>query len=242
MSDRSAHDQLRPLAIHRGWSEFAEGSCLLDAGRTRVLCTASVEEGVPPFLRGSGRGWITAEYALLPRSTGRRNARESVKGKRQGRTVEISRLIGRSLRAAVDLEALGEETITLDCDVLQADGGTRCAAITGAMVALHDAISWLRAEGRLAPEAEPLRHFIAAVSVGIVGGTPMLDLCYEEDSAAEVDMNVVMTGSGRFVELQGTAEGEPFSERQLAQLKRLAKKGIAGLIQAQKTVLGLDPR
>jgi ribonuclease PH len=228
---------LRPLRLTRGYTEYAEGSVLIEAGRTRVLCNASVSDGVPSFKRGSGTGWVTAEYSMLPRSTATRSDRESVRGRRGGRTHEISRLVGRALRAAVDLEALGEQTIQLDCDVIQADGGTRCASITGAMVALADALAWCRAEERLPEGAQPLRCFVAAVSVGLIGGKPVLDLCYEEDVAADVDMNVVMTDEGKYVELQGTAEGAPFSDRQLGRLKKLAADGIGRLVEAQRRAL-----
>lgn len=229
---------LRPLRITRNYLKHAEGSALIEAGNTRVLCAASIEEGVPPFLRGTGGGWVTAEYGMLPRSTGTRSPREAVKGRQSGRTVEIGRLVGRSLRAAVELPKLGERTITIDCDVLQADGGTRCAAITGGMVALYDALRWLRARGRF--KELPLRCFVAAVSAGIVGGKPTLDLCYEQDSAAEVDMNFVMTAAGRYVEIQGTAEREPFGERQLGQLRNLAAAGIKQLVRAQKKALRIE--
>src|SRR5512147_88296 len=206
--DGRATDQLRDIRITRNWLDHAEGSVLVEFGRTRVLCAASFTEGVPRWRKGSGEGWVTAEYAMLPRATNTRGDRESVKGRIGGRTHEISRLIGRSLRAVIDYKALGENTIVLDCDVLQADGGTRTAAITGAYVALADAVSWLRERGSLA--GEPLTGSVAAVSVGIVGGVPLLDLCYEEDVTAETDMNVVMTGDGGYVEVQGTAEGAPF--------------------------------
>lgn len=228
---------LRPLRITRGYTDFAEGSVLVEAGATRVLCTASVIDTVPPFLRGEGVGWVTAEYSMLPRSTPTRMPRESLRGRPGGRTQEISRLIGRSLRAAVDMEALGEVTVQIDCDVLQADGGTRCASITGGMVALADAVTWMRGERLITGDAEPLKHWIAAVSVGVVDGTPTLDLCYEEDSRAEVDMNVVMTETGRYVEIQGTAEGEPFSDRQLGRLKKLAAAGVAEIIAAQRRAM-----
>ena len=230
-----AADACRPLKITRGFTRYAEGSVLIEQGQTRILCNASVETRVPSFLRGSGQGWITAEYAMLPRSTTSRSPRESRKGKPTGRSVEISRLIGRSLRAALDMQALGENCITIDCDVLQADGGTRCAAITGSMVALADAVAWMRQQGMI--ETDPIRHFIAAVSVGIVGGKAYLDLDYELDSAADVDLNVVMTDDHRFVELQGTAEREPFSDRQLTRMKNLAAQGIDALITAQQAAL-----
>jgi ribonuclease PH len=229
-------DELRPLVIERNFTRHAEGSVLIRMGDTHVLCTASVEENVPPFLRGKGQGWVTAEYGMLPRSTHTRSAREAAKGKQTGRTQEIQRLIGRSLRAVVDLKALGERQITLDCDVLQADGGTRCASITGAWVALSDACAKLVAEGKL--PANPLRDHVAAVSVGIYRGVPVLDLDYPEDSDCDTDMNVVMTGRGGIVELQGTAEGEPFTRAQLDALTDLATAGIGRLIEAQKTAIG----
>ena len=227
--------ELRPVRFHRQFTRHAEGSVLVEMGFTRVLCTASVEEKVPSFLKGSGRGWVTAEYGMLPRATHTRGAREAASGKQSGRTQEIQRLIGRSLRAVTRLEVLGERQVTIDCDVLQADGGTRCASITGAMVALADAFSWLRSEGKL--PADPLRDFVAAVSVGIVEGEPVLDLDYAEDSGSDTDMNVVMTGAGRFVEIQGTAEKAPFSREQLAQLLELASGGIAQLIALQRSAL-----
>ena len=229
--------ELRPLAITRGYTKHAEGSVLIEAGETRVLCTASVEESVPPFLKGRGQGWVTAEYGMVPRATNTRVRREAAEGKQSGRTQEIQRLIGRSLRAVVDLAALGERTIRIDCDVLQADGGTRCASITGAMVALADALAGLRARGAIA--RDPLRDFVAAVSVGIVGGAVLLDLDYSEDSACETDMNVVMTGAGRFVEVQGTAEGAPFTRAQVDELLALASRGIAQLVSLQRSALEL---
>ena len=229
-------DELRPLAIARNFTRHAEGSVLISVGDTRVLCTASVDENVPPFLRGKGQGWVTAEYGMLPRATHTRGAREAAKGKQTGRTQEIQRLIGRALRAVTDLSALGERQITLDCDVLQADGGTRCAAITGAWVALHDACAGLVAQGKLA--ANPLRDHVAAISVGIYQGVPVLDLDYPEDSGCDTDMNVVMTGSGGLVEVQGTAEGEPFSRTEMNGLLDLAEAGIARLVAAQKEALG----
>lgn len=222
-SDGRAADQLRPVKITRGWLDHAEGSVLVEFGSTRVLVAASVTEGVPRWRKGSGLGWVTAEYAMLPRSTHDRTDRESVRGRIGGRTHEISRLIGRSLRALIDYKALGENTIVIDCDVLQADGGTRTASVTGAYVALADAVEWLRARGALA--GEPLTGSVAAVSVGIVDGEPVLDLPYEEDVAAEVDMNIVCTGDGRFVEVQGTAEGHPFDR---ATLDRMLDLGVAG--------------
>ena len=223
--------QLRPVRIHRQFTRHAEGSVLIEMGETRVLCTASIEDNVPPFLRGKGQGWVTAEYGMLPRSTHTRTAREAAKGKQTGRTQEIQRLIGRSLRAVVDLKALGERQVTLDCDVLQADGGTRCAAITGAWIALADACDKLVAAGKLG--ASPLRDHVAAVSVGIVDGVPVLDLDYAEDSACDTDMNVVMTGAGGIVEVQGTAEGEPFTRAQMDALIDLAAAGIKDLVAAQ---------
>lgn len=230
-----ALDSLRPLRITRGYTRHAEGSVLIEFGATKVLCTASVEEKVPPHKRGSGEGWVTAEYGMLPRSTHTRSAREAAKGKQSGRTQEIQRLIGRSLRAVVDLKALGERQITLDCDVLQADGGTRCASITGAWVALYEACEKLVTAGKL--PANPVRDHIAAVSVGIYKGAPVLDLDYPEDSDCDTDMNVVMTGAGGIVEVQGTAEGEPFSRQQMNVLADLAEMGIRQLIAAQKTAL-----
>lgn len=224
-------DELRPLSLTRGYTAHAEGSVLVQVGQTRVLCTASVETSVPPFLRGKGQGWVTAEYGMLPRATHTRSAREAAKGKQTGRTQEIQRLIGRSLRAVTDLTALGERQITLDCDVLQADGGTRCAAITGAWVALHDACAKLVAEGVL--PSNPVREHVAAISVGIVDGKPVLDLDYAEDSNCDTDMNVIMTGSGGIVEIQGTAEGTPFSRAELTALVDLADAGIRQLVAAQ---------
>jgi len=232
-------DQLREVRITRQFTRHAEGSVLVEFGETRVLCTASVEESVPGFLRGKGQGWVTAEYGMLPRATHTRTAREAAKGKQSGRTQEIQRLIGRSLRAITDLTALGERQITLDCDVLQADGGTRTAAITGACVALHDAVNHLLAAGKLTQN--PLRDFVAAVSVGIVGGAAVLDLDYPEDSNCDTDMNVVMTGRGGIVEVQGTAEGPPFSRAELDALLQLAQDGIARLVAAQKAALEAVP-
>jgi ribonuclease PH len=230
-----AADALRPVRITRGYTRHAEGSVLIEFGETRVLCTASVEDKVPPHTRGSGEGWVTAEYGMLPRATHTRSDREAARGKQSGRTHEIQRLIGRALRAVFDLRALGERTISLDCDVIQADGGTRTAAITGAWVAAHDAVTWLLAQGKLT--ASPIRDAVAAVSVGIVGGTPLLDLEYTEDSACGTDMNVVMTGAGGYVEVQGTAEGAPFSHAEMAQLLALADKGIRELVAAQRAAL-----
>ncbi|MFC4145695.1 ribonuclease PH [Micromonospora mangrovi] len=231
-------DQLRPVTLTRGWSTHPEGSVLVEFGDTRVLCTASVTEGVPRWRKGSGLGWVTAEYAMLPRATNTRSDRESVKGRVGGRTHEISRLIGRSLRAAIDLKALGENSIVLDCDVLQADGGTRTAAITGAYVALHDAVTWLAGRKSLAGKVENVMHrSVAAVSVGIIAGEPRLDLCYTEDVAAEVDMNVVCTGTGDFVEVQGTGEDGVFSRQQLDALLDLGVLGCLELADAQRKAL-----
>ncbi|HEY5638336.1 MAG TPA: ribonuclease PH [Burkholderiales bacterium] len=227
--------QMRAVKLTRGFTKHAEGSVLVEFGATRVLCTASVEEKVPPFLKGQGRGWVTAEYGMLPRSTHTRSGREAARGKQSGRTQEIQRLIGRSLRAVTDLTLLGERSITLDCDVLQADGGTRTASITGAWVALADALGGLKAKGLIA--ANPLSDHVAAVSVGIHDGVPVLDLDYAEDSSCETDMNVVMTGSGGFVEVQGTAEGKPFSQKELDALLVLAAEGIRGLVERQKAAL-----
>jgi ribonuclease PH len=232
--DRSP-EQLRPVKFTRGYTKHAEGSVLVEMGHTRVLCTASVEEKVPQFLKGKGQGWVTAEYGMLPRATHTRGNREAASGKQSGRTQEIQRLIGRSLRAATDLAALGERQITIDCDVLQADGGTRCASVTGAMVALADAVAKLRAGGAL--KADPIKDFVAAVSVGIVGGTAMLDLDYAEDSSCGTDMNVIMTGAGQFVEVQGTAEGEPFTREQMSRLLDLAAAGVSQLIRLQREAL-----
>ncbi len=231
-------DQLRPVTIERGWSDQAEGSALISFGRTKVLCTASFTNGVPRWLTGKGKGWVTAEYAMLPRSTNDRMDREAVKGRVGGRTHEISRLIGRSLRAIVDTKALGENTLVIDCDVLQADGGTRTAAITGAYVALADAIEWGRGKGFIGKNAKPLIDSVAAVSVGIVDGVPLLDLAYTEDSRAETDMNVVVTGRGLFVEVQGTAEGAPFDRAELNSLLDLAVGGAADLTKLQVETLG----
>lgn len=228
-------DQLRDVRITRNFTKHAEGSVLVEFGDTKVICTASVETSVPPFLRGKGQGWVTAEYGMLPRSTGSRMIREAAKGKQQGRTVEISRLIGRSLRAAIDLTALGENTITIDCDVIQADGGTRTASITGACVAMVDAINWLKAKGKV--KGEPLKQMIAAVSVGIYNGEAVLDLDYAEDSTAETDLNVIMTENGGFVEIQGTAEGEAFTPDELNAMLALAQKAIGELSAKQKEAL-----
>ncbi|GAA1737954.1 ribonuclease PH [Aeromicrobium alkaliterrae] len=234
--DGRAVDQLRDISIQRNWLDHAQGSCLIEFGRTRVLCAASAVEGVPRWLKGQGKGWVTAEYAMLPQATHDRSSRESVKGRVGGRTHEISRLVGRSLRAAVDTAALGENTITIDCDVLQADGGTRTAAITGAYIALADAVAHLKSLD--ATKGEPLRDSIAAISVGIIDGVPMLDLPYVEDVRAETDMNVVMTGSGSFVEVQGTAEGAPFDKAELDALLDLAAGGCAELTRLQVEALG----
>jgi len=235
-SGRAAHE-LRAVRIHRHFTRHAEGSVLVEFGDTRVLCTASVEERVPPFLRGQGRGWVTAEYGMLPRSTHTRTDREAAKGKQSGRTQEIQRLIGRSLRSVVDMAVLGERTVQLDCDVIQADGGTRTASITGAFVALHDAFTGLLDRGLI--ERIPVTDYIAAVSVGVFEGTPVLDLDYAEDSECETDMNVVMTGRGHFVEVQGTAEGTPFSRKDLGAMLDLAEAGIGQLIALQRSSLGL---
>ncbi|MGZ5037726.1 MAG: ribonuclease PH [Usitatibacter sp.] len=232
--DRAA-DALRPVRFHRRYTRHAEGSVLVEMGHTQVLCTASVEEKVPPFLKGKGQGWVTAEYGMLPRATNTRTSREAASGKQSGRTQEIQRLIGRSLRAVVDLAALGERQVTIDCDVLQADGGTRCASITGAMVALADALAWLRGKGLVV--RDPLRDFVAAVSVGLVAGEPVLDLDYSEDSGCDTDMNVVMTGAGGFVEIQGTAEKAPFTREQMTRLIDLSAEGIAELIALQRKAL-----
>ena len=231
------HDELRPVRITRGYTRHAEGSVLIEFGDTRVLCTATIEDKVPPFLKGQGKGWLTAEYGMLPRSTNTRMQREATAGKQSGRTQEIQRLIGRSLRAVANLVTLGERTIQIDCDVLQADGGTRTASITGAFVALHDAVRSLTDKGALA--ASPLADFVGAVSVGMHQGVALLDLDYAEDSSCETDMNVVMTGSGGLVEVQGTAEGKPFSRAQLDAMVDLASAGIRQLIAAQRAALGV---
>lgn len=235
--DQRSLSALRPVEIQTGYLSTAEGSTLITMGQTRVLCAASVEDGVPPFLRGSGKGWVTAEYSMLPRATSKRTPREVNKGKPSGRTHEIQRLIGRSLRAVVDMAVLGERSILIDCDVLQADGGTRCAAITGAFVAL--ALALRKMVDTRVLKKMPLRDYLAAVSVGLVGKEAMLDLCYEEDSKAEVDMNVVMTGAGKFVEVQATAEQQAFDDEQMAELTRLAKGGIAELIALQRGLIQL---
>jgi ribonuclease PH len=233
--DGRKDNELRPVRITRGFIKSAEGSVLIELGNTRVICTASVEEKVPPFLKDQKKGWLTAEYSMLPRATPTRTIRESTQGRIGGRTHEIQRLIGRSLRAIIDLEAIGERTLWIDCDVIQADGGTRTASITGAYIALVDAVRYMIKNGII--EKNPIKDYLAAVSVGIVNGSPRLDLCYEEDSIAEVDMNVVMTGSGEFVEVQGTAEGRPFKKEVLDNLIRLAETGITKLINLQKELL-----
>ena len=236
-SDGRSNDQLRPIKFTRNWLNNAEGSVLVEFGNTRVLCVASFTPAVPRWLVGKGEGWVTSEYAMLPRATHTRSDRESVKGKLGGRTQEISRLVGRSLRGIVDMKALGENTIVIDCDVLQADGGTRTAAITGAYVALADAITWAKAKGHIATDSKPLAQTVAAVSVGIVNGKPTLDLCYEEDVSAETDMNIVCTGDGNFIEVQGTAEGAPFDRNLLNQLLDLGAAGCAELTRLQLAVL-----
>jgi ribonuclease PH len=235
--DGRTNDQLRPISIERGWSDQAEGSALISFGKTKVLCTASFTNGVPRWMKGTGKGWVTAEYSMLPRSTNERMDRESVRGKIGGRTHEISRLIGRSLRAVVDTKALGENTIVIDCDVLQADGGTRTAAITGAYVAMADAIEWARTKKFIGQKSQPLIDSVAAVSVGIIDGEPMLDLAYVEDVRAETDMNVVVTGRGLFVEVQGTAEQAPFDRSELNSLLDLALAGAIDLSGFQTTAL-----
>jgi ribonuclease PH len=235
-TDGRVADQLRPITFERNWIEQSEGSCLVSFGRTRVLCVASFTPGVPRWLKDSGKGWVTAEYAMLPRSTNTRSDRESVKGKLGGRTQEISRLVGRSLRAIIDTKALGENTLVLDCDVLQADGGTRTAAITGAYVALADAVAWGMKQGHL--KADPLIDSVAAVSVGLIDGEPRLDLHYDDDVRADTDMNIVMTGGGTYVEVQGTAEGVPFERKLLDDLLDLGARGCAELTQLQRAALG----
>lgn len=233
---KRAPDELRAVSLERNVARYAEGSCLVKFGETHVLCTASLEEKAPLWLRGSGKGWVTAEYAMLPRATAERTRRESTSGKPSGRTQEIQRLIGRSLRSVVDLGQLAERQITLDCDVIQADGGTRTAAITGAWVALHDCVQWMKSRSIIT--GNPLRDHVAAISCGIVKGTPVIDLDYAEDSTAETDANFVMTGSGGLVEIQGTAEGKPFSEDELLALLKLAKNGIGTLVSMQKSIIG----
>jgi ribonuclease PH len=235
-ADGRLESELRPVAITRGYIKHAEGSALIEFGQTKVICTASVEEKVPGFLKGRGGGWLTAEYGMLPRATHTRSDREAARGKQGGRTLEIQRLIGRSLRAVVDLARLGERTIQIDCDVMQADGGTRTASITGAFIATVDALRWMRSQRMI--DAIAVRDFVAAVSVGMHDGRALLDLDYPEDSSCETDMNVVMTGRGDFVEVQGTAEGAPFSEAQMQQMLALARSGIATLIERQRTALG----
>jgi len=229
-------DELRAVRLTRHYTKYAEGSVLIEMGDTRVLCTASVEDGVPAFLKGKGRGWLTAEYGMLPRATNTRMRREAAEGRQSGRTQEIQRLIGRSLRAVTDLSALGEQTLKIDCDVLQADGGTRCASITGACVAVADALAWCKAQRGIT--REPLSDFVAAVSVGVIDGSALLDLDYGEDASCDTDMNVVMTGAGGFVEVQGTAEGAPFTRAEMDMLIGLAQSGIGRLIEAQKAALG----
>ena len=236
-ADGRTHDQLRPVTIEKGWSEQAEGSALISFGKTKVLCTASFTPGVPRWLKGQGKGWVTAEYAMLPRATNDRNSRESVKGKIGGRTHEISRLVGRSLRAAVDMSALGENTIVIDCDVLQADGGTRTSAITGAYVALAQSIEWAKANKHVPAKANVLTRSVAAISVGIVDGVPLLDLAYVEDVRAGTDMNVVATGDGKLIEVQGTAEGAPFDRDELDRLLDIALAGTATLTELQNEAL-----
>ncbi|MEM5452153.1 MULTISPECIES: ribonuclease PH [Paraburkholderia] len=233
-----AADQLREVRITRNYTKYAEGSVLVEFGDTKVLCTASVSESVPPFLRDKGQGWLTAEYGMLPRATHTRSDREAARGKQTGRTQEIQRLIGRAMRAVFDLEALGARTINIDCDVLQADGGTRTASITGAFVAAHDAVSKLLATGRI--ERSPISDYVAAISVGVYDGVPVLDLDYDEDSQCDTDMNIVMTGSGGMVEVQGTAEGAPFSREELNALLDLAQSGIRSLIEKQKAALEIS--
>lgn len=230
-------DQLRPVEISRGYIKYAEGSVFIRVGDTHVVCTATVEDRVPPFLKGTGQGWVTAEYGMLPRSTQERNQREATKGRQGGRTMEIQRMIGRALRGVVNLDRIGERTITIDCDVIQADGGTRTAAITGGFIAMVDALNYCRlldAEG----DAPVVRDWLAATSVGVINGEKMLDLSYDEDSVAEVDMNVVMTGKGGIIEIQGTAEGRPFTQADMLELFGLASKGISDLISLQKSLLG----
>jgi len=234
--DGRAVDAVRPVKVSRNYIRHAEGSVLIEMGQTRVICTATVEERVPPFLRESGRGWITAEYAMLPRSAGERIRREASAGKIKGRTHEIQRLIGRSLRSVVDMKLLGERSILIDCDVIQADGGTRTASITGAFIALVDALSWMKGGGLIS--RMPVRDYLAAISVGVVDGTILLDLCYDEDSRADVDMNIVMTGRGNFVEIQGTAEGEPFRREEMDRMIDYAGQGVKQLVDIQKELLG----
>ncbi|MDD4201903.1 MAG: ribonuclease PH [Candidatus Omnitrophica bacterium] len=234
--DKRKNNQLRKIKITPHFMPNAEGSCLFEIGDTKVICTASIEQTVPPFMRGQGTGWITAEYGMLPCSCGQRIQREAAKGKQQGRTVEIQRLIGRSIRTICDMSKLGERTIKIDCDVLQGDGGTRCASISGSYVALMLALTKLKKQGLI--ECIPIQDSVAAVSVGILEGKNILDLCYKEDSTAEVDMNIIMTGKGKFIEIQGTAEKDPFSEEQMQEMITLAKKGIKEIIKVQKQVIG----
>ena len=236
-TDGRRPDELRPVTMERGFAKFAEGSCLIKMGDTHMLVTATVEDRVPPFMKGKGRGWVTAEYSMLPRSGRDRNQRDSNRGP-NGRSMEIQRLIGRCLRTIVDLDAMGERTITIDCDALQADGGTRTASITAAYVALYDAMEWMKANRMI--KRSLIKEPVAAISVGILGNAELLDLCYEEDSRAATDMNVVMTESGRFIEIQGTAEAEPFSPETLGKMLALSKKGISELIRMQKSVLGVE--
>jgi len=233
--DGRANDEIRPVRITRGFIKYAEGSCLIEMGDTRVICTASVEDKTPPFLKGSGTGWVTAEYGMIPRSCRTRNAREATRGQLSGRTMEIQRLVGRALRSVFDMKAIGERTVWMDCDVVQADGGTRTAAVTGAFIALAEAGDWLKREGLV--KKNPVTDLLAAISVGIVGGDDLLDLCYSEDSTAAVDMNVAMTGSGKFVEIQGTAEGMPFTRERFNKLLDLARKGITQMFAVQKETL-----
>ena len=228
---------LRKVNITRNFMKFAEGSCLIELGDTKVICTASVDDGVPQFLKGKGGGWVTSEYSMLPRSCQQRVQREAVRGAVGGRTHEIQRLIGRSMRAIVDLPALGERSIWIDCDVIQGDGGTRCASITGSFIALSDAVSWMKKKGMISKP--PVLDHVAAISVGLIKGEPVIDLTFQEDSNADVDMNIVMTGGGKFIEVQGTAEGEPFDGEQLHKLLELAKNGIGQLIDIQKKILGI---
>jgi len=236
-ADGRGAEILRKVNITRGYLKYAEGSCLIELGDTKVLCSASVDEGVPQFLKGRGTGWVTSEYGMLPRSCQQRVQREAVRGAIGGRTHEIQRLVGRSLRAVVDLPVLGERSVWIDCDVIQADGGTRCASITGSFIALADALSWMKKKGMITKI--PVLDYVAATSVGMIKGEPVLDLTFQEDSNADVDMNIVMTGGGKFIEVQGTAEGEPFDGEELHKLLELAKKGIGQLIDIQKKTLGI---
>lgn len=240
-TDGRSSDQMRPVKVTRGYLRNAEGSALIEMGSTTVVCAASVDESVPRFLKGKGQGWVTAEYGMLPRSTNERMSRDGRRGSVSGRTQEIQRLIGRSLRSVIDMNALGERTILIDCDVLEADGGTRTASITGSFVALYDAVQWLKEKDFVDPDKEIFADFVAAISVGIVQGTPMLDLCYVEDSAADVDMNLVMTGQGKFIEIQGTAERDPFSGDDLQSMLNLGRLGVERLISKQKEALELSP-